>query len=315
MKPLIILTGPTAVGKTSLSINLAKKIGGQIISADSMQVYKTMDIGTAKIMPSQMEGVKHHLIDILSPDEEFNVYLFKKYAVKAIENIYADGDIPIITGGTGFYIQSVLYDINFEENEGSNDIRKELEDYYKANTAVKLHDMLREIDEESAATIHENNVKRVIRAIEFYRQTGIKFSVHNKEQRQNTSDYKFLYLVLTDDREKLYKRIDKRVDMMVESGLIKEVKELYEEYNNPFLTSMQGIGYKEIIPYIDNKISLEEAIDNIKKDTRHFAKRQLTWFRREKDVTWINRSEYESEEHISDYIYGLCKEKGIIKIC
>ena len=225
-KPLIILTGPTAVGKTELSIRLAKEVGGEIISADSMQVYKHMDIGTAKIMPEEMNGIPHYLIDILNPKEDFNVYLFQKYAKEAMDKIYENRKIPIIVGGTGFYIQAILYDIDFDNNDEPSLYRDELTAFYEENGADKLHDKLKEIDPKSAEMIHKNNVKRVIRAIEFYKENGYPISKHNDEQRSKESPYNFAYFVLNHDRNVLYDRIEKRIDIMVNQGLVEEVKEL-----------------------------------------------------------------------------------------
>lgn len=312
-KPLIILTGPTAVGKTALSIHLAKKINGEIISADSMQVYKGMDIGSAKITPDEMDGVKHHLIDVLEPSEEFNIVKFQTLSKKAMEEIYAKGKIPIITGGTGFYIQSVLYDIAFEENNSGKEYRAYLENIAKEDGGCeKLYEMLISIDPDSAKAIHANNVKRVIRALEFYKETGMKISEHNEEQKQKDSPYNFCYFVLNDDRERLYTNIDKRVDIMLENGLIDEVKTLHQKGYTKDMVSMQGLGYKEILSYLDGEISLDRALYLIKRDTRHFAKRQLTWFRREKDVIWINKPDFRYEnEAIIEYMLSKLKEIGI----
>ena len=314
-KPLIILTGPTAVGKTELSISLAKKIGGEIISADSMQVYRHMDIGTAKINPQEMNGIPHYLIDILEPTEDFNVYLFQKYAKEAMDKIYNNGNIPIIVGGTGFYIQSILYDIEFNDNhDESNDdysansitlsYRQELIDYYEKNGAIKLHEMLREVDPDSADTIHQNNIKRVIRAIEFYKENGYPISKHNAKQRQKESPYDFTYFVLNQDRKKLYDNIEKRIDIMLKEGLVDEVRSLLDYGCTPDMTSMQGLGYKEIIPYINGQYSLDEAIYILKRDTRHFAKRQLTWFRRERDVTWVDKDTLTTVDEQIEYMKG-----------
>lgn len=283
-KPMIILTGPTAVGKTDLSIQLAKAINGEIISADSMQVYRHMDIGSAKVTPEEMDGVPHHLIDVLEPEEEFNVVVFQKLAKEALTGIYERGHIPIIVGGTGFYIQALLYDIDFTENDGDTAIRRELEKLAQTQGAGCLHQMLQEIDPESAAAIHQNNVKRVIRAIEFYRQTGKKISLHNEQEREKQSPYQFLYYVLDTDRKTLYERIDRRVDLMMEHGLVDEVKHLADMGCTRDMVSMQGLGYKEILDYLSEEISLEEAVYILKRDTRHFAKRQITWFKRERDV-------------------------------
>lgn len=298
MKPLIILTGPTAVGKTELSISLAKSIGGEIISADSMQVYKYMDIGTAKIRPEEMDGVPHHLIDILEPDTAFNVAMFKDLAKNAVEDIYSRGHIPILVGGTGFYIQALLYDIDFSEEDSNASIRKELETLAIAKGAGFLHERLREVDPESAEQIHANNVKRVIRALEYYQMHGEKISTHNETERHKESPYDFLYFVLTHNRQVLYERIEKRIDQMIRNGLISEVDNLLKKGYDSSLVSMQGLGYKELIPYLKNECTLDEAIYVLKRDTRHFAKRQLTWFRRERDVRWLDKSLVSSDEEI-----------------
>ena len=286
-QPLIILTGPTAVGKTALSIELAKALNGEIISADSMQVYRHMDIGSAKIMPEEMEGVPHHLIDVLEPWEEFNVTRFQAMAKEAMAGIYSRGHVPIVTGGTGFYIQALAYDIDFTEKEDHSGIREELEQLAAEKGEEYLHQILAQIDLESAEAIHANNVKRVIRAIEYYRLTGEKISEHNKREREKQSPYDLYYYVLTRNRAALYERIDQRVDIMMEQGLVDEVKRLKEMGCTRDMVAMQGLGYKEILDYLDGKISLEEAVYIIKRDTRHFAKRQLTWFKRERDVRFI----------------------------
>lgn len=310
-KPLIILTGPTAVGKTALSVELAKKIGGEIISADSMQVYRHMDIGSAKIRKEEMDGVPHHLIDILEPDEEFHVALFQKLAKEAMEQIRLRGHIPIVVGGTGFYIQALLYDIDFTENEdeGGN-IRRQLENTAKEKGADYLHEQLREIDPKSADAIHANNIKRVIRALEFYYLTGKQISEHNETERAKESPYAFLYYVLNTDRAVLYKRIEERVDSMLQEGLVDEVRHLKEMGMNRGMVSMQGLGYKEILDYLNGMCSLEEAAAVLKRDTRHFAKRQITWFKRERDVTWLNLPDYENDKNrILAKICEDCREK------
>ena len=311
-KKLIILTGPTAVGKTDLSIRLAKTVGGEIISADSMQVYRRMDIGTAKIRLEEMDGVRHHLIDILEPTESFNAFLFKEYALKAANEIWERGSIPIIVGGTGFYIQTLLYDVEFAKSDENDGIRDELNKLYEEHGVAFLHDMLAKVDPEYAAEVHENNVKKVIRAIEFYRQTGHKMSEHNTEQRERTSPYNFEYFVLSDDRAVLYERIDKRIDKMVEAGLIAEVQALLDEGIDRESVAMQGLGYKEIAAYLAGEISLDEAIYILKRDTRHFAKRQLTWFRREKDVDFVELDKSGSREAAFEYMLDALKKKNII---
>jgi tRNA dimethylallyltransferase len=295
-RPLIILTGPTAVGKTKASIGLAKALNGEIISADSMQVYKYMDIGSAKIRPEEMQGIRHYLIDELEPDEEFHVVKFQQMAKEAMEAIYAKGKIPIVVGGTGFYIQALLYDIDFTESNEDNAYRQELEQLADEKGAEHLHEMLRKVDPVSADTIHANNVKRVIRALEFYHQTGEKISEHNEQERAKESPYDFCYFVLNDDREKLYERINVRIDQMLEEGLVDEVKALKDKGYTRDMVSMQGLGYKEILDYLNNECTLEEAIYILKRDTRHFAKRQLTWFRRERDVVWIDKPSYDYDE-------------------
>lgn len=287
-RPMIVLTGPTAVGKTDLSIQLAKAVNGEIISADSMQVYRHMDIGSAKVTQEEMDGIVHHLIDVLDPEEEFNVARFQAMAKKAADGIWQRGRIPIIAGGTGFYIQALLYDIDFKENEEDSTIRRELEQIGREQGSEYLHRMLAEIDPESAELIHANNRKRVIRAIEYYRMTGQRISEHNKEEREKESPYRFYYYVLTCSRPLLYERIDRRVDQMIEAGLVDEVKHLKEMGCHRGMVSMQGLGYKEILDYLDGSCSLEEAIYVIKRETRHFAKRQLTWFKRERDVRWLD---------------------------
>ena len=299
-RKLIVLTGPTAVGKTKLSIALAKAVNGEIISADSMQVYKYMDIGSAKIKPEEMCGIKHYLVDCLEPQdpESFNVTRFQQMAKDAMEEIYAKGKVPILVGGTGFYIQSVVYDIDFTDNDADTGYRTMLEQMAEEKGPEFLHDMLKVVDPKAAEEIHFNNVKRVIRALEFFQKTGSPISAHNEAERQKESPYELYYFVLNDDRAKLYERINMRVDLMLKDGLIEEVKGLLDMGCTREMVSMQGLGYKEIIDYLNGDISLEEAIYIIKRDTRHFAKRQLTWFRRERDVRWLNKSDYSSEEEI-----------------
>lgn len=313
MNKLVILTGPTAVGKTDLSIQLAKKINGEIISADSIQVYKGMDIGSAKITKEETDGIPHHLIDILEPKEEFNVHIFKKLATKAINDISRRGKIPIIVGGTGFYIQAVLYDINFDDTETDYEYREYLEQLAKDKGNAFLHDMLKEVDHKSAAAIHCNNLKRVIRALEYYKQTGKKISEHNEKERENKSPYNFAYFVLNDKRDKLYNRINQRVDIMFDNGLLKEMETLIAKGYTRDLVSMQGIGYKELFNYFDGKTSLDETKELIKKNTRHFAKRQLTWFRREKDVTMLNIDEFNYDRlKVLNEMLNFLKNKEII---
>ena len=312
-KPLIILTGPTAVGKTRLSLLLAKSINGEIISADSMQVYHYMDIGSAKIKKEDMQGIPHHLIDVLSPLEDFNVVTFQRMCKECMEDIYNRGKIPILTGGTGFYIQSVLYDIDFTENKEDACFRLELENLAKTKGALYLHEMLRKVDPVSAEEIHANNVKRVIRALEYHEQTGETISLHNETQRRKESAYRSCYFVLNDERDKLYERINQRVDEMLAEGLVEEVEKLAGMGCTRDMVSMQGLGYKEILSYLAGDITLEEATERIKRDTRHFAKRQITWFKREKDVIWVNKPDFSYDDTaILTFMHEKLSENGII---
>lgn len=312
-QPLIVLTGPTAVGKTSLSISLAKAVNGEIISADSMQVYKKMDIGSAKIRSEEMQGIPHYLVDVLEPEEEFHIVKFQQMAKKAMEDIYSRGKIPILVGGTGFYIQAVTKDIDFTEAQQENDYRKKLEALAEEKGGEHLHEMLRKVDPVSADAIHAHNVKRVIRALEFYNQNGSPISAHNEEQKQHESPYNLAYFVLNMPRELLYERIDLRVDQMMKEGLLEEVSRLKEEGCHRGMVSMQGLGYKEILAYLDGEYPLEEAVRVLKRDTRHFAKRQLTWFRREQELTWVNKDQFSyQEDQILDYMLEICRKKGIL---
>lgn len=311
-KPLIVLTGPTAVGKTKLSIRLAKAVGGEIISADSMQVYRSMDIGSAKIRPEGMEGVPHYLVDVLDPREEFHIVKFQQMAKEAIEKIYANGHIPILVGGTGFYIQAIVKDIDFTENEENTEIRAKWEKFAKDYGAESLHEELRKIDPKSADAIPAANVKRVVRAMEFYELSGKPISEHNEEQKAKESPYNYAYFVLNDHRELLYERIEKRIEEMLGEGLVEEVSGLKEQGLTRNMVSMQGLGYKEILDYLDGNLTLEEAVYILKRDTRHFAKRQLTWFRREPEVVWINKYDYGyDDKKILSAMLAVLKNKGI----
>lgn len=341
-KPLVVLSGPTAVGKTELSLDLAEKIGGEIISADSIQVYRGMEIGSAKLPPDERRGIPHYLIDVLDPSENFNVFCFQAMAKAAMEEIWSHGHIPLLTGGTGFYTQAIIYDIDFTENDGSSSFRVLLEktseipnlqalpeglerygdvfESWRAQGALSdpggrafLHACLTAVDPVSAKEIHPNNVKRVIRALEFQEQTGGLISSHNEEQRKRTSPYNFAHFVLTDDREEIYRRIDGRVDIMIQMGLVDEVERLKSAGVPEDGTAMQGLGYREILGYLNGAYPLEEAVRLIKRNTRHFAKRQLTWFRREKDIIWIDRRDYgrERERILEEILQELSARKII----
>lgn len=311
-RPLVILTGPTAAGKTELSLKAAKRIGGEIISADSMQVYRHMDIGSAKLPESRRQGIPHYLIDVLDPGEEFNVYRFQQMAEKALEEIYGRGKLPLIVGGTGFYIQALLYDVDFEAENEEDGIRQRLTGLLEEKGSAFLHGMLAKVDPKSASGIHENNVKRVIRALEFYERNHFPISEHNSRQRQKQSRYNFCYFVLNDDRKRLYERIDERVDEMLAAGLLEEVKRLREMGCSKTMVSMQGLGYKEFLAFLEGEITYEQAVYLIKRDSRRFAKRQLTWFRRERDVIWLDRREFKDEEEILSYMLEILKQKGMI---
>lgn len=287
-KPLIIIAGPTACGKTDTAIMLAKRINGEIISADSMQVYKFMNIGTAKVTQKEMGGIQHYLIDEIMPDEDFNVMIFQQKAKMYIEQIYAKGKIPIIVGGTGFYINALVYDNNFMSTKSDESIRNALLKEAEEKGEAFVYEKLKAIDPEYASAVHKNNVKRVIRAIEYYCHTGQKMSEHNKEAKERQSPYDISFIILHMEREKLYQRIDLRVDLMIKNGLLDEVQSLLNKGYSPNLVSMQGLGYKEFIPYFNGEIPLNAAVEALKKGTRHFAKRQLTWFRRQSTGLWID---------------------------
>lgn len=311
-KNMVILTGPTAVGKSALSIALAKSLDTGIISADSMQVYKHMDIGSAKITPEEMQGVPHALIDVYEPDEPFHVVQFQHDAKAAMEHLWVENKLPLIVGGTGFYIQALLYDIDFSKEDADLAFRRSLEELAQTKGAQALHDRLAQVDPDAAAQIHANNIKRVIRALEFYEKTGTPISAHNETERAKQSPYGFAYFVLNDRREHLYERIDARVDAMMEQGLLDEVKRLRDMGYTRDLVSMQGLGYKELLAYLDGECSLDEAVYIIKRDTRHFAKRQLTWFRRERDVIWVDKSVFDyDEDKILLYMLKEIEKRGL----
>ena len=311
-KNVVVLTGPTAVGKTALSIALAKALDTGIISADSMQVYKRMDIGSAKIMPEEMQGVEHALIDVYEPDEEFHVVQFQHDAKAAMERLWVQNKLPLVVGGTGFYIQALLYDIDFTTEDADTALRGKYERIAKEQGAEALHELLRSVDPKAAEDIHANNVKRVIRALEFFEKTGTPISAHNVAQRAKKSPYGFAYFVRTDKRERLYARMDARVDAMMEQGLLEEVRGLKEKGYTRDMVSMQGLGYKELLAYLEGECSLEEAVYIIKRDTRHFAKRQLTWFKRERDVIWVDKSAFGyDDEKILKYMLDEIEKRGL----
>ena len=305
--PLIIIAGPTAVGKSEAAVELALRLNGSVISADSMQVYRGMDIGTAKLRPQEMRGVAHYLIDIAEPDEEWNVVRFQSEAKKAVSEISAQGRLPIVAGGTGFYIQSLLYDIDFTQTAEDASYREELAAVARTQGPEALHRLLQEADPDSAEAIHPHNVKRVIRALEYARDTGAAISAHNQEQRKRESAWDALFLCLTMDRQRMYDRINARVDRMLTEGLVEEVRMLRERGFTGADVSMQGLGYRQILSYLNGECTLRDAADQIKVQTRHFAKRQLTWFRRERNVTWIDTDDYETREAMIDAMERLIR--------
>ncbi len=311
-KPLVVLTGPTAVGKTALSLELARAAQGEIISADSMQVYRHMDIGSAKIRPEEQQGIPHHLIDCYEPWEEFHVVEFQRAAKAAMEEIWSRGHLPLVIGGTGFYIQALLRDIDFTETGGNPAYREELEREAAEKGPEDLHRRLAQVDPASAAEIHPHNVKRVVRALEYFHETGEPISVHNQRERRRESPYTYAYFVLNRPRPELYRRINQRVDQMMEAGLLEEVKRLRQLGCTRKMVSMQGLGYQELLEYLDGELSLEAAVEKIKRETRHYAKRQITWFKREPDVIWLNREEYPDTAALKAAILEECGKRGII---
>ncbi|WP_066496967.1 tRNA (adenosine(37)-N6)-dimethylallyltransferase MiaA [Abyssisolibacter fermentans] len=301
-KPIIILVGPTAVGKTSISIDVAKKVNAEIISGDSMQIYKYMDIGTAKVKEDEKQGIKHYMIDEITPDEDFNVSKFKEKSEEYMNLILSKNKLPMIVGGTGLYINSLVYELDFSKAICNNDLRKKYACEAEEKGNEFIHEKLAQIDPLSAQRIHINDTKRIIRALEIYHETGKPMSAYYKNFRKYNNNYNIAYFALNMDRKKLYDRINIRVDMMIKEGLIDEVKELLNKGYNKNSTALQGLGYKEIIAYLEGKYSLDEAIEILKRDTRRFAKRQLTWFRRDERINWVNVDDYISKKDIVDYI-------------
>lgn len=303
---LVVILGPTAVGKTAMSIQLAKRFSGEIISGDSMQIYRGMDIGTAKITKEEMEGIPHHLIDIKNPDESFSAYEFQQLVRRKITEITTRNSLPMIVGGTGLYIQSVIYDYQFIDDSRDDSIRNKLYKRFEDEGIGPLFAELKKIDPQAAENIHPNNERRVIRALEIYYTTG-ETMTERKEKQQRELLYDVVLIGLTMDRDVLYKRINKRVDLMVEQGLVEEAKSFYDKGLRN-VQSTQAIGYKELFDYFDGNITLDEAINQIKKNTRHFAKRQLTWFRNKMDVNWFDMTDanafHENLEKISEFIAG-----------
>lgn len=302
MKKLLIIAGPTAVGKTDISIKLAKKLNGEIISADSMQIYKYMDIGSAKIQKNDMQGIEHHLIDVVEPSQEFSVAEFKDIASKIIDDIISRGKYPIVAGGTGLYINSLIYNYDFANTCKDDEYREYLKLLSEEKGKEYVHNLLLDVDINSYNKLYPNDLKRVIRALEVYKVTGKTIGELNENSNLYDIPYDINYYVLTMDRSKLYERINLRVDIMIEKGLINEVIKLKDMGYNSNMQSMKGIGYKEILYYLEGKITLEEAIELIKKGSRNYAKRQLTWFRKDKRAKWIDKDSYTDEDDIVEKI-------------
>ena len=309
MEKVVVICGPTASGKTSLSIELAKKINGQIISADSMQIYDEMDIGTAKPTKEEMQGIKHYLIGNVKPTNRYSVSEYKKDATNAIEETIQDNKFPIIVGGTGLYVNSLIYGIDYPEIETDLEYRKKLEEIAEKEGLNKLYNMAKEIDEKAMEKISPNDQKRILRVLEIYNQTGKTKTELEIESRKNGVKYDFRVFAIDMPREILYERINKRVDIMLENGLLEEVKRLYKKYGEELYTSIQAIGYKEVIDYINGKYTKEEMIEKIKMETRRYAKRQLTWFRKIENITWLNGLN-DTQSNIDIILENLKKSEG-----
>lgn len=311
MRNIVVIAGPTASGKTAVGVEIAKRLNGEIISADSMQIYRFMDIGSAKPTQLEKQGIPHHMIDIIYPDQEFSVALFRNMAKNLIDEIHERGNIPIIVGGTGLYINSLIYPYDFTDSTEDTRYREELTAIANELGNEFVHNMLKSIDPESSVRIHPNNLRRVVRALEVYKNTGKTISEYQKQSREREQEYNAAYIGLTMDRQLLYNRINSRVDKMFEAGLINEVKSLKEMGYTKNMISMQGIGYKEIFDYFDNKCTIEETKDIIKQSSRRYAKRQLTWFRRDEKIYWVEVDRFESFDdiihNITNYIEGNLK--------
>ena len=306
--PLLILAGPTAVGKSELSLRLARELSGECISADSMQVYRTLDIGTAKMTEAERQGVRHHLIDVIAPEENYDVKEFQHMGRQAVRETLQNGHLPILVGGTGFYIQALLYGIDFTEERGDGEIREALEKAAETEAGRRgLYEKLQQTDPLSAERIHSRNIKRIIRALEFYEIHHMPISLHNDAEKKREACYDAQFFVLSDEREALYERINRRVDAMMAGGLLEEAERLYRSGIDRGATSMQGIGYRELFRYFDGACSLPEAVEAIKKNSRNYAKRQFTWFRREESAIWVHLPDFSyDKEKISSWITEKC---------
>lgn len=313
MKDLFILAGPTGIGKTNISIKIAKELNGEIISADSMQIYEDMDIGSAKVKKEEMEGIRHHLIDFLSPNESFSVAQFSELAKEKIDIIDSENKLPMLVGGTGLYINSLIYNYSFAASNKDEEYRKYLEAIAEEKGVNYVHEMLKDVDMDSYNRLYPNDLKRVIRALEVYKVTGVPISVAMKDDDIYDIPYKVYYYVLNMDRSKLYERINKRVDLMMEAGLLDEVKNLSKSGLTREMQSMKGIGYKELLEYLDGEVSLDKAVENIKQFSRNYAKRQLTWFRKDPRVIWIDKDNFNNDEEVAEFIISDVKKKKLAK--
>lgn len=284
---VVVICGPTASGKTALSIELAKKINGEIVSCDSMQIYKEMDIGTAKTTKEEMQGIKHYMLDIISPEERYSVADYKKEAKEAIREIIKKGKTPIVVGGTGLYVDSLIYEIEYPNIEFDEEYRKKLEIQAEKEGLENLYEQAKRIDPEAIKKISQNDKKRIIRILEIYHATGYNKTEQERKSREKEPEFDYKVYGLNMPREKLYKRIDLRVDIMIKQGLIEEVEKIYKKYSE-FPTAMQGLGYKEVVEYLKNNLTKEEMIEKIKQETRRYAKRQMTWFRKNKQTIWLD---------------------------
>lgn len=300
---IIVIVGPTAVGKTYVSVELAKRLNSEVVSADSMQIYKEMDIGTAKITKNEMHGITHHMIDIVRPDENYSVSEFNTDAEHIIDRLLLNNTVPIVVGGSGLYVNSLIYDLDFSKAKSNEKLRDYYDYYHREHGEDALYDKLMKIDPAAAEKIHKNNVKRVIRALEVYDITGVKFSELNTDIRKPSDKYECILVGLSMDRKILYERINERVDKMISEGLIDEVKNLLNKGYQKDLTSMKAIGYKEIIDYLEGSVSLEEAVSILKRNTRRFAKRQYTWFLKDENVKWFDLKDIRDIDLTVESIY------------
>lgn len=305
----MVIVGPTAVGKTALSVELAEHYGGEIISADSMQIYRGMDIGTAKIKVNEMKGIPHHLLDVVDPDEEFSVSDFKEMTYSCLEDIYSRGKLPLVVGGTGLYVNSIVYKLDFADSGSDMEVRRKYMDLAEEFGNEYIYEKLKEVDPETAERLNLNDTKRIVRALEVYELTGEPMSKSYTNFREENDEFNLVFVGLDMERSHLYERINERVDAMLENGLVEEVKSLLESGYNSDMTSMKAIGYKEVVEYLGGNTSFDEMVEILKRNSRRFAKRQLTWFRRDKRIVWMQVDDYESFEVLKREAISICDKK------